>query len=132
MKGRRGGVLALVVLLLPVLMLLFGVIVVDFGLLSLQAAKIQHAADAGALAGAGVLTTGDTAAAEAAAERLARLNWPRSGLAVGVTVAAGETVAVSLSATVPLLFAPTIGIREATVGARAAANADEGAAKLVE
>lgn len=122
----RGQVLAIAALVLPAV-LGMGALAVDVGYVYVAQGALQNAADAGAMAGAGELASGNSQAdASAAAVNFASQNVAGVPFLAGaqpvVTFPTATTVRVSFNFNLPLFFAPLIGINTATVPAAAAAG----------
>jgi len=124
-RDARGQVLIIVALALPVLMG-SAAIAVDVGYVYLVRSAVQNAADAGSRAGTAILGNGGTEA-EAAAEATSFANQNiasasyLSGATPTVTFPSADSVKVAISHTLPLFFAPIIGINASTVSVNATA-----------
>jgi Flp pilus assembly protein TadG len=120
---ERGAVLIIVAVSL-VALLGMAALSIDIGSFYLAQRKAQSAADAGALAGAGVLTSGTTAA-NASATSYATTNYP--GSSAVVTEPTGTSVKVTVSAVTPSFFGHLLGLTSENVSASAtAAQASSG------
>jgi hypothetical protein len=116
--SQTGQVLVLVALSLFVL-ILFVALAVDTGHFFAERRKMQNAADAGALAGAGALCFGDPAEAESIAHDYAVTKNHAQDARIDVVDAL--TVTVRASETVDTFFAGIIGLRTVEVSAGATA-----------
>ncbi len=122
-REREQGGVAVIVLVAMAVMLGFGAVVVDGGMLYLTQTRLQSAADVAALAGARVLATQGAAAAVTQATSVAQANG-LSADQIEVTVhLATQSVAVSARRLVRLGLARMLNHSEALVGASAAAAA---------
>lgn len=125
LRGAGGQVLAIAALALPVIMGM-GALSVDVGYMYVARTAMQTAADAGARAGAAILAAGGTqsaASAEAASfanQNLTRLSY-LSGAAPVVSFPTATSIQVNIAHSLPLFFAPVIGINTAGVTTSAAA-----------
>jgi Flp pilus assembly protein TadG len=113
-KNRRGGVLAITALTLP-LVILLAALAVDYGIALIAKSKGEHAAIAAAEAGAVRLP--DEAGAVTIANSVARGILSDAGYAadhaIDVTTGAGA-ITVSVSITVPATFAKLSGVNAIT------------------
>ncbi|MGH2868580.1 MAG: pilus assembly protein TadG-related protein [Solirubrobacteraceae bacterium] len=114
---QRGVVLVLVAAML-VALLGIGALAIDIGSFYRAQRQAQSAADAGALAGAGVLISG-TMSANASATSYATTNDP--GVAANVTEPTSTSVRVSIQTTAPTLFGSIFGLSSQNVTASATA-----------
>jgi len=119
-KNRRGGVIALVAVALPVL-LGFSALVTDVGALYLNRTQLSNAADAAVLAAAQELPKNPDDAREAAAS-FASQNGKATDSVTTVISADNRTIAVTISRNVSLFFAPILGVQNTTASVTAAAQ----------
>jgi hypothetical protein len=122
-KDEKGSVMVLFALLLVFMIGLVG-IVADAGLVYHQRAVLQNAADAAALAGAAQLP--DMANASDSATQFGLLNGVHSNDAFQVTFPEEHQMAVRISRTVRLNFAPMVGYQSFNVSAQATARVIKG------
>jgi Flp pilus assembly protein TadG len=125
LAGERGAVLAIVACCLP-FMIGFVAIAVDLGVLRAAQQRSQAAVDAGALAGASDLPGSDATATTDATAYASSNGVPASGVGVSVSDA-NQTVSVTDSQTVPLMFKGFFGIFSQQVSASATAQAKSSA-----
>ena len=117
LRDEKGAILVLFALLFVFLLGLVAM-VVDAGLVYLNRAQLQRAADAAALAGAYQMP--DTTAARDRVRQYCSLNGVKDADAVDVTFP-NNRVRVEITRQVRLFFAPVLGIRTMEVWAGAAA-----------
>ncbi len=120
-SNRRGSVL-LIVLFAMVGVLGMGAMVIDGGQLYFEAAKLQTAVDAAALAGARTLAQGVTPAHQLAVSTAAQNGVANNEIRVTVDSVA-RTVTASAVRTVTFGLARVLGFESAPVSARATAGA---------
>jgi hypothetical protein len=128
-KGEEGQSLVLVTIALAVLMGFTG-LVIDGGRLYIAKAELQKAVDAGALAGASVMSEGlesntgyNHTEAELEAESVTVLNYSGSDITFDATFPEENTIQVTGQENVPLFLMPIIGVdRNTTVSAIAKAK----------
>lgn len=118
LRDEKGAIMVLFALVFVVLMGLVA-IVVDAGLVYLNRAQLQKAADAASLAGAYQMP--DTTAARDKAQEYCDLNGVRDADALDITFS-GNRVRVEIKRQVKLYFAPVLGIPTMQVWAGAAAS----------
>ncbi|MBI1724683.1 MAG: hypothetical protein HYR52_03485 [Candidatus Tectomicrobia bacterium] len=118
--------LAVAALVLPVMMGM-GALAVDVGYLYVARSVLQNAADAGAMAGANVLagsgsqSTSSQTASTFANQNISGISY-LAGAAPTVNFPTATSVRVAITHSVPLFFAPVIGISAATVNVTATAG----------
>jgi Flp pilus assembly protein TadG len=121
-RNRRSGqMMALLALLIPVLM---GAVAlgVDISIFYFNWGRLQNAADAAALAGAGYLPANPTQAV-ATAKQFAGLNGIANGEITSVVAAPNKmSITVNLTRTVPYYFAKVLGLTSSPVAATATAS----------
>ncbi len=119
-KGESGQALVLLALFMIGLLAVMA-LVLDGGNMYLQRRRMQNAADAGALAGTRILSKNGTAAqAETEAQGYASQHNGADSAAVDAT-SLPRSVSVVACKNTPMTFAQVIGLRSATVCARARA-----------
>lgn len=117
------GAVAVVVAMCMVVLLGFAALVLDAGLLFVDRTQLQKAADAAALAGAYDIGTGNSNSADAVTYALdngVKTNEIVTN-AAATSMAPNDSWMVTVQRSVPLTFAPVLGIKHSTVGATATA-----------
>lgn len=122
-RDERGSTLALAAIFMPVL-LGAAALVLDIGVLLINRAVLQNAADAGVLAGAAYLPDAPSSAISAALQYSASNRVTISASAVTVTTRydTNDTIIVEPQRTVPFQLARVLGVMSGNVRARAEAT----------
>lgn len=124
---KRGQVLPLVAIALPVLIGMAGVSL-TVGTVYFAQAKLQNAVDAAALAGAQEMTTTDAAAPGDQASLITQDDAAATHPHVSAQTTPGNTVLATATATVPGTFAALFGYKTFTIHAHAVAQYGPGPA----
>ena len=125
-KDSQGVIVAVIALLLPAIIGM-GALAVDVGYMFVAKSIMQTAVDAGARAGGAILAGGGTQVeAEAEARSYVGQNIDNStfmqGATATVTFPTSESIRVGIEHTLPLFFAPIIGMDNATIDTGATAE----------
>ncbi len=125
-RSRRGQVLPLVALFLPVLIGMAG-LALTLGTVYFGQAKLQNAVDAAALAGAQEMNTSDSNAPGDQAILVTQNDSAATHVVVSAPTQSPNTVMATAQAQVPGTFAALFGVKTFTVKARAVASYGAGA-----
>jgi len=118
---REDGVVTVLVALSMVALLGFVALVVDAGVLYVNRTQLQKAVDSAALAGAYDIGINSSSAGDASIYAASNGVSQLTGNQAATTFASGDSWTVSAKRTVPLIFAPILGIKNSVVTASATA-----------
>jgi len=121
LRNQKGAAAAIVGIALPV-MLGMGALVIDVGNLYLNKTQVSAAADAAVLAGAQELPKDPAAAQSIAYEYAARNGKDGDQAQATVSGTNNDTMQVTITRNVPLIFAPVLNIGSSAVSATATAQ----------